>query len=210
MSNYTSADVPESSRVVIDPVTRIEGHLRVEMEAGDGVIKNAWTSTTQYRGIEVIACKRDPRDVWAFVERICGVCTGTHAIAALAAVEDALQYPVPVQARLMRDLVSGALGIQDHVIHFYQLQAMDWVDVMSALKADPAETAAIAKSLSDWPLSSAAYFAGVQKKLKDSIAYGQYSIFTNGYWGHPAYKLPPEVNLLAWRIISRPWSGSGT
>ena len=196
MSNYTSADVPESSRVVIDPVTRIEGHLRVEMEAGDGVIKNAWTSTTQYRGIEVIACKRDPRDVWAFVERICGVCTGTHAIAALAAVEDALQYPVPVQARLMRDLVSGALGIQDHVIHFYQLQAMDWVDVMSALKADPAETAAIAKSLSDWPLSSAAYFAGVQKKLKDSIAYGQYSIFTNGYWGHPAYKLPPEVNLL--------------
>ena len=88
MSNYTSADVPESSRVVIDPVTRIEGHLRVEMEAGDGVIKNAWTSTTQYRGIEVIACKRDPRDVWAFVERICGVCTGTHAIAALAAVED--------------------------------------------------------------------------------------------------------------------------
>lgn len=95
MSNYTSADVPESSRVVIDPVTRIEGHLRVEMEAGDGVIKNAWTSTTQYRGIEVIACKRDPRDVWAFVERICGVCTGTHAIAALAAVEDALQYPCP-------------------------------------------------------------------------------------------------------------------
>lgn len=85
----------------------------------------------------MIACKRDPRDVWAFVERICGVCTGTHAIAALAAVEDALQYPVPVQARLMRDLVSGALGIQDHVIHFYQLQAMDWVDVMSALKADP-------------------------------------------------------------------------
>ena len=196
MSNYTSADVPESSRVVIDPVTRIEGHLRVEMEAGDGVIKNAWTSTTQYRGIEVIACKRDPRDVWAFVERICGVCTGTHAIAALAAVEDALQYPVPVQARLMRDLVSGALGIQDHVIHFYQLQAMDWVDVMSALKADPKETAAIAKSLSDWPLSSATYFAGVQKKLKDSIAHGQYSIFTNGYWGHPAYKLPPEVNLL--------------
>ena len=163
MSNYTSAAVPESSRVVIDPVTRIEGHLRVEMEAGDGVIKNAWTSTTQYRGIEVIACKRDPRDVWAFVERICGVCTGTHAIAALAAVEDALQYPVPIQAKLMRDLVSGALGIQDHVIHFYQLQAMDWVDVVSALKADPNETAAIAKSLSDWPLSSATYFAGVQK-----------------------------------------------
>ncbi len=197
MSSYTSANVPESKRVVIDPVTRIEGHLRLEIEAGDGVIQNAWTSTTQYRGIEVIACKRDPRDVWAFVERICGVCTGTHAIAALAAVEDALQYPVPVQARLMRDLISGALGVQDHVIHFYQLQALDWVDVVSALKADPRETAKLAQSLSDWPLSSAGYFANVQKKLKDSIANGQYSIFTNGYWGHPAYKLPPEVNLLA-------------
>ncbi|MDO4410925.1 MAG: nickel-dependent hydrogenase large subunit [Akkermansia sp.] len=197
MSSYTSANVPESKRVVIDPVTRIEGHLRLEIEAGDGVIQNAWTSTTQYRGIELIACKRDPRDVWAFVERICGVCTGTHAIAALAAVEDALQYPVPVQARLMRDLISGALGIQDHVIHFYQLQALDWVDVVSALKADPHETSKLAQSLSDWPLSSAGYFANVQKKLKDSIANGQYSIFTNGYWGHPAYKLPPEVNLLA-------------
>lgn len=197
MSSYTSANVPESKRVVIDPVTRIEGHLRLEIEAGDGVIQNAWTSTTQYRGIEVIACKRDPRDVWAFVERICGVCTGTHAIAALAAVEDALQYPVPVQARLMRDLISGALGVQDHVIHFYQLQALDWVDVVSALKADPHETSKLAQSLSDWPLSSAGYLANVQKKLKDSIANGQYSIFTNGYWGHPAYKLPPEVNLLA-------------
>ncbi len=197
MENTTSANVPESRRVVIDPVTRIEGHLRVEMEAGDGVINNAWVSTTQYRGIEVIAGNRDPRDVWAFVERICGVCTGTHAIAALAAVEDALKYPVPVQAQLIRDLVSGALGIQDHVIHFYQLQALDWVDVVSALKADPAETARIAQGLSDWPLSSVEYFAGVQRKLKESVEYGQYSIFTNGYWGHPAYKLPPAVNLMA-------------
>ena len=187
-----------NKKVVVDPVTRIEGHLRMQAVLDENnVIVDAMSTGTMWRGLEVILKGRDPRDAWAFVERICGVCTGTHAIAALAAVEDALQYPVPVQARLMRDLVSGALGIQDHVIHFYQLQAMDWVDVMSALKADPAETAAIAKSLSDWPLSSAAYFAGVQKKLKDSIAYGQYSIFTNGYWGHPAYKLPPEANLMA-------------
>ena len=187
---YTVND--SGRRLVVDPVTRIEGHLRCEVNINDdNVITNAVSCGTMFRGLEIIVKDRDPRDIWAFVERICGVCTGTHAIAALAAVEDALQYPVPGQARLMRDLVSGALGIQDHVIHFYQLQAMDWVDVMSALKADPAETAAIAKSLSDWPLSSAAYFAGVQKKLKDSIAYGQYSIFTNGYWGHPAYKLPP-------------------
>lgn len=196
MLSTTSVDVPENRRVVIDPVTRIEGHLRVEMEAADGVIKNAWVSTTQYRGIEVIACDRDPRDVWAFVERICGVCTGTHAIAALVAVEDALKYPVPIQAQLIRDLISGSLGIQDHVIHFYQLHALDWVDVVSALKADPRETAKIAQSLSDWPVSSVQYFAGVQKKLRESVSHGQYSIFANGYWGHPAYKLPPEVNLL--------------
>ncbi|MEG1507474.1 MAG: nickel-dependent hydrogenase large subunit [Akkermansia sp.] len=196
MQDYTSSSVNPAQRVVIDPVTRIEGHLRVEMEAGDGVIKNAWVSTTQYRGIETIVADRDPRDVWAFVERICGVCTGTHAIASLVAVEDALKYPVPIQAKLMRDLISGALGIQDHVIHFYQLHALDWVDVVSALEADPRETAKIAQSISDWHLSSVEYFAGVQKKLKESIANGQYSIFSNGYWGHPAYKLPPAVNLL--------------
>ncbi len=196
MSNYTSAHVPESRRVVIDPVTRIEGHLRIELEAGEGVINNAWTSTTQYRGIETIACRRDPRDVWAFVERICGVCTGTHAIASITAVEDALDYPPPVIARLMRALVSGALTIHDHVVHFYQLQAMDWVDVVAALKADPMETAKIAQSLSDWPMASVAYFSGVQEKLKASLEHGQYSVFTNGYWGHPAYRLPPELNLL--------------
>ena len=197
MENYTSASVPAANRVVIDPVTRIEGHMRVELEADDGVIKNAWTSTTQYRGIETIACNRDPRDVWAFVERICGVCTGTHALASIAAVEDALQYPVPKQAQLIRLLMSGALGIQDHVIHFYQLHAFDWVDVLSALEADPRDAAKLAQSLSDWPESSAAYFADVQKKIKESIAYGQYSIFANGYWGHPAYKLPPAANLMA-------------
>ncbi len=197
MNSKTSENVEPSRRVVVDPVTRIEGHLRLELEAADGVIKDAWVSTTQYRGIETIACNRDPRDVWAFVERICGVCTGSHAVASILAVEDALDYKVPVQARLIRDLVNGALGIQDHVIHFYQLHALDWVDVVSALKADPAEAAKLAQKLSDWPMSSVEYFTGVQKKLKESIAYGQYSIFTNGYWGHPAYKLPPEANLMA-------------
>ncbi len=197
MNAKTSENVDPSNRVVVDPVTRIEGHLRLELEAADGVIKDAWVSTTQYRGIETIVCNRDPRDVWAFVERICGVCTGSHAVASILAVEDALDYKIPVQARLIRDLISGALGIQDHVIHFYQLHALDWVDVVSALKADPAAAAKLAQSLSDWPMSSVEYFAGVQKKLKESIANGQYSIFTNGYWGHPAYKLPPEANLMA-------------
>lgn len=193
----TSVDVSPAERVVVDPVCRIEGHLRLELQAADQVIKNAWISTTQYRGIETIACNRDPRDVWAFVERICGVCTGSHAAASILAVEDALQYPIPIQAKLIRDLMNGALQLHDHVVHFYQLEVLDWVDVVSALKGDPAEAAKIAQSLSDWPESSVEYFAGVKKTLEESVAYGQLSIFTNGYWGHPAYKLPPSVNLMA-------------
>src|SRR5208337_1397851 len=185
-------------RIVIDPLTRIEGHLRIELEAGDGVISNAWACTTQYRGIEVVMKNRDPRDAWAFAQRICGVCTAIHAMGSIVAVEDALSYPVPEQAQLIRKLISMMQTLQDHVIHFYHLQALDWVDVVSVLAADPAETAKIQASISPgWPLNSATYFAGVQEKIKNSVAGGQYSIFTNGYWGHPAYKLPPAVNLLA-------------
>jgi len=188
----------ETKRVVVDPVTRIEGHLRIELEVGGGAVKNAWSCTTQYRGIEVVVRGRDPRDAWAFVQRICGVCTAVHALASIVAVEDALAYPVPVQAQLIRSLVSQMQILQDHVIHFYHLQALDWVDVVSALSADPSETAKLQAQLSPtWPLSSAAYFADVQRKIKESVSGGQYSIFTNGYWGHPAYKLPPAVNLLA-------------
>jgi hydrogenase large subunit len=187
-----------TKRIVIDPLTRIEGHLRIELEAGDGVVKNAWACTTQYRGIEVVMKNRDPRDAWAFAQRICGVCTAVHALGSILAVEDAVKYPVPEQAQLIRLLISMMQIVQDHVIHFYHLQALDWVDVVSALAADPAETAKLQTSISPaWPLSSAAYFAGVQQKLKNSVAAGQFSIFTNGYWGHPAYQVPPAVNLLA-------------
>jgi hydrogenase large subunit len=187
-----------SKRVVIDPLTRIEGHLRIELQAGDDVIENAWSCTTQFRGIELVMRNRDPRDAWAFAQRICGVCTAVHALASIAAVEDALGYPVPAQAQLIRQLISMMQVVQDHVIHFYHLQALDWVDVVSVLAADPAETAKLQASISPaWPLSSASYFAGVQQKIKNSVAGGQYSLFSNGYWGHPAYKLPPAVNLLA-------------
>ncbi|HEY6837195.1 MAG TPA: nickel-dependent hydrogenase large subunit [Geobacteraceae bacterium] len=184
-------------RIVIDPITRIEGHLRIELETDGSRITNAWACSTQFRGIERIVQGHDPRDAWAITQRICGVCTGVHAIASIRAVEDALHYPVPPAAELIRNLVTGMGTIQDHVIHFYHLHALDWVDVVSALRADPEGTARLAASISAWPNNSATHFRAVQEKVKGSVAGGQMSIFTNGYWGHPAYRLPPEVNLLA-------------
>jgi hydrogenase large subunit len=184
--------------IVVDPITRIEGHLRIEARTNDaGVIEQASSSGTMVRGIEIILRGRDPRDAWAFAQRICGVCTLVHGIASVRAVEDALKYEIPPNAQLIRNLMIGAQYIHDHVMHFYHLHALDWVDVVSALKADPKKTADIAQSLSNWPKSSPGYFADTQKKLKGFVEAGQLGIFANGYWGHPAYKLPPEVNLLA-------------
>lgn len=184
-------------RIVIDPITRIEGHLRIELETDNGRISNAWACTTQFRGIEKILQGRDPRDAWALVQRICGVCTGVHAIASIRAVEDALKYPIPRAAEQIRSLMMDMGTVQDHVIHFYHLHALDWVDVTSALKADPEKTARLAATLADWPTNSAANFRTVRDKVQQSVAGGQFSIFSNGYWGHPAYRLPPEANLLA-------------
>ena len=130
-----------ATKVVVDPITRIEGHLRIEAQAENGKISNAWASSTQFRGIEIIMQGRDPRDAWAFTQRICGVCTVVHAVASCRAVEDALGITIPPNANLIRNLVHGMQFIQDHVIHFYHLHALDWVDVVSALKADPAGTA---------------------------------------------------------------------
>jgi len=186
-----------STRVVVDPITRIEGHLRIEAQADAGKITNAWSTATQFRGIEIIMKDRDPRDAWAYTQRICGVCTVVHAVASCRAVEDALGITIPPNANTIRNLIHGMQFIQDHVIHFYHLHALDWVDVVSALSADPTQTAAIAKSVSPWPNNSATYFAEVQDRLKKFVSSGQLGIFTNGYWGHPAYKLPPAVNLLA-------------
>ncbi len=184
-------------KVVVDPITRIEGHLRIEVQAENGRIADAWASSTQFRGIEIIMQGRDPRDAWAFTQRICGVCTVVHAIASLRAVEDALDIRIPPNANIIRNLVHGMQTVQDHVIHFYHLHALDWVDVVSALSADPGGTARIARQISRWPLNSPTYFREVQDRLKKFVSSGQLGIFTNGYWGHPAYKLPPEVNLLA-------------
>jgi hydrogenase large subunit len=192
-----SAAPSATRRIVVDPVTRIEGHLRIEARMEGDVIAEAYSSGTMVRGIEIILRGRDPRDAWAFAQRICGVCTLVHGIASVRAVEDALSYEVPYNAQLVRNLMTGAQFVHDHVMHFYHLHALDWVDVVSALSADPAATATLAQSLSHWPRSSPGYFADVQAKVKTLVSSGQLGIFAKGYWGHPAYKLPPEANLMA-------------
>src|SRR6202142_3442636 len=187
-----------ATRVVVDPITRIEGHLRVEAMLDDhNRIQDAMSSGTMWRGIEVILEGRDPRDAWAFCERICGVCTTVHALASVRAVENALQIKAPPNADIIRNIMFLTQMVQDHVIHFYHLHALDWVDVVSALKADPKDTAGIAAKISPWPNNSVSYFTEVQNRIKGFVGSGQLGIFANGYWGHPAYKLPPAVNLLA-------------
>jgi len=191
---------PDASgrRVVIDPITRIEGHLRIELNVdSQNVIRNAVSVGTMWRGLEVILKDRDPRDAWAFVQRICGVCTGTHALASVRAVEDALGIDIPENANLIRNIMHLTLYVQDHLVHFYHLHALDWVDVVSALNADPAATSALAQSISAWPKSSPGYFKETRDRLAKFVGSGQLGPFRNGYWGHPAYKLPPEANLMA-------------
>lgn len=185
------------THVVVDPVTRIEGHLRIEAQVDGGKVQDAWSSSTMFRGIEIILKGRDPRDAWAFCQRICGVCTTVHAIASIRAVEKAIGAEPPPNARILRNLVMASQMVHDHVIHFYHLHALDWVDVVSALSADPGETSTLAQSISDWPLSSAKYFKGVQERLKTFVEQGQLGPFANAYWGHPAYRLPPAANLMA-------------
>jgi hydrogenase large subunit len=185
------------ARLVIDPVTRIEGHLRIEAQVDGGRVSDAWSAGTMFRGIELILQGRDPREAWIWAQRICGVCTMVHALASVRAVEDALQIDVPENARIVRNLIAGSQMVQDHVVHFYHLHALDWVDVAAALKADPAKTSQIAQSISDYEKSSTTYFRGVQQRVKGVVDSGQLSLFASGYWGHPAYRLPPEVNLLA-------------
>ena len=183
------------TRVVVDPVTRIEGHLRIEAVVENGVITDAFSAGTMVRGLEKILIGRDPRDAWAITERVCGVCTTVHALASVRSVEDAIGVSVPPTAELIRNIMLTTQYVQDHVIHFYHLHALDWVDIVNALKADPKKAAELAGSFSRWDKNTPAYFTDVQNKIKAFAASGL-GIFANGYWGHPAYKLPPEVNLI--------------
>jgi hydrogenase large subunit len=186
-----------TERLVVDPITRIEGHLRIEAQMDGNAIKQAYSSGTMVRGLEIILRGRDPRDAWAFAQRICGVCTLVHGMASIRSVEDALKYEIPANAQLIRNLMIGAQYIHDHVMHFYHLHALDWVDVVSALSADANATSTLAQSLGSWPKSSPGYFADIKRKVKAFVEAGQLGIFAKAYWGHPAYKLPPEANLMA-------------
>ena len=186
-----------AKKITIDPVTRIEGHLRIDCEVDNGKITNAWSSGQMWRGIEIILKGRDPRDAWAYTQRICGVCTTVHAMASVRAVEDALKMEIPLNAQYIRNMIIGAHGIHDHMVHFYHLCALDWVDIVSATTADVAATAALGQKLSDWKGNSPQEIKATQDRLKKFIGTGQLGIFASGYWGHPAMKLSPEVNLLA-------------
>ncbi len=186
-------------RIVVDPVTRIEGHMRCEVNLdSNNVIRNAVSTGTMWRGLEVILKGRDPRDAWAFVERICGVCTGCHALTSVRAVEDALGIRIPKNAHLIREIMAKTLQVHDHAVHFYHLHALDWVDVVSALNADPKKTSELQTLVSpSHPLSAAGYFRDIQNRLKKFVESGQLGPFMNGYWGSKAYVLPPEANLMA-------------
>ncbi len=186
-------------RVVVDPVTRIEGHMRCEVNLDeDNVIRNAVSTGTMWRGLEVILKGRDPRDAWAFVQRICGVCTGTHALTSVRAVEDALGIDIPENANSIRNIMQLSLQVHDHLVHFYHLHALDWVNPVNALKADPKATSELQQSVSPHhPKSSPGYFRDIQTRLRRFVESGQLGPFKNGYWTNPAYLLPPEADLMA-------------
>jgi [NiFe] hydrogenase large subunit len=181
------------ARVTIDPITRIEGHLRVDIEVDGGVVKDAWVSGSMYRGMETVLQDRAPSDAYYIAQRICGVCPISHGHASTMASEKALNITIPNNARVVRNIIEGAETLHSHILWFYTLTALDYVDVVSALSANIADTYALAEKAG----TTTADFGGIQKRLKGFVEGGQLSIFTNGYWGHPAMKLPPELNLIA-------------
>lgn len=186
------------ARVVIDPITRIEGHLKIEVEVANGKVTNAWSSSTLFRGIEIMLQGRDPRDAYLFTQRACGVCTYIHGLASIRSVDMAVGANIPDNARIIRNLLHGSQYLHDHMVHFYHLHALDWVDIVSALKADPKKTADLAASVSPKSIKSGVTdFKAVQARIKKFVDSGQLGPFANGYWGHPAYKLPAEANLMA-------------
>ena len=184
------------ARISIDPVTRIEGHLRVDVEVDGGVVNKAWASCTMWRGLETILRGRDAREGWVFAQRFCGVCTTVHAVASVRAVEDALSLEIPPNAQYIRNLILIGHALHDNIVHFYHLSALDFVDILQIPKADPAKAASIAEGYSSWTGNSRQELAAVQTKVKGLVASGQLGIFSHGYWGHPAMKLSPEVNLI--------------
>ena len=187
-----------TKKIIIDPITRIEGHLRIEVEVDENnVVQDAWASGQLFRGIEIILKGRDPRDAGLLAGRICGVCTNSHFRGAVTSVEDAYKIEIPKNAEIIRDLMAMALFIQDHVIHFYHLHSLDFVDVTSALEADPKLTAEEAYKYHEKPFrNSQAHYEETLVKLQKFVKSGKLGPFANGYWGHDEYKLTPEQNLI--------------
>lgn len=187
-----------NKRVIVDPITRIEGHLRIEVEVDDNnVIQKAYSSSTLWRGLETIVKNRDPRDAGFLMQRICGVCTFSHYRAGIEAVEDALGIVPPLNAKLTRSLMNQALFMHDHVVHFYHLHGLDWVDVVAALDADPAKAAKDAFKYSKSPIATGENdLIKVKKRVKEFVDKGQLGPFANAYWGHKTYRLTPEQNLI--------------
>lgn len=184
------------SKIVLDPVTRIEGHLRVETEVINGKVNSAWSTSPLFRGIEPILKNRDPRDAWMITQRLCGVCTYVHSVTSVRSVENALNLTIPGNARVIRNLLMGAQFIHDHIVNFYQLHLLDWVDVVSALSADPAAAVTVDRQIYSGRKRTSSYFSGVKQQLQAFAKSGQLGPFNNGYWGHPAYILTPEENLV--------------
>lgn len=192
------------NRITVDPITRIEGHLRIDVEVEGGKVSNSWSSAQAFRGIETIMRGKDPRSAWAMTQRFCGVCTTTHALCSIRTVEDALNVPVPVNALMLRNLVMTMQSLQDHIVHFYHLTALDWVDIVSALSADPAKAGKIAESLvayspigKAWPTNSFNTMKNAKDRLAAFVGTKNLGIYGSGYWGHKDMRLTPEINLLA-------------
>jgi hydrogenase large subunit len=183
-------------RITIDPVTRIEGHLRIDVEVDAGRVQKAWAWCTMWRGIENILRGRDAREGWVFAQRICGVCTTVHAMASVRAVEDALQLDIPPNAQFIRNLILIGHALHDQIVHFYHLSALDWVDITTIPKASPARAASLAEGDSSWSGNSRRELEAVQNKVKGLLGSGQLGIFAHGYWGHPTMRLTPELNLI--------------
>lgn len=187
-----------TKRIVVDPITRIEGHLRIEVVVDDNnVIQDAFSSSTLWRGLEKVVQNRDPRDAGFLMQRICGVCTYSHYKAGITAVEDALGIVPPKNAELIRSLMNISLVLHDHTVHFYTLHGLDWCNIVSALDASPAKASKIAFNYTNLPLATGEdELKAVQLKVKDFVQKGALGPFANAYWDNKTYRFSPEQNLI--------------
>jgi [NiFe] hydrogenase large subunit len=193
-SEQDTTIVNTPKRVIIDPVSRIEGHLRVEVEVDGGLVTKAFSSATMFRGIENILAGRDPHDAPLITQRLCGVCTYVHQLCSVRAIEDAVNVTITDNARKVRNLMLGVQYLHDHLVHFYHLHGLDWVDITGALAADVSATSELAKSIS--PDADPVDFGAVKSRLQGLVDTGNLGPFANAYWGHSSYALSPQENLL--------------